>query len=908
MKSHVRAFWFLAGALLLGGVSPVQAGFTGTDVFLPSVGAKPGVPPSVWYTTVWVHNPNPTPANVTFYLLERQANPAPLTYTDTVPAGDTKKYDNAIQTMFGRQTFGALRVTSNVKIIAGSRIYSQSGTLDDSVGQFFAGVPASFAIGAGQTTELLGVYGTQPSESSTFRYNFGFVETTGTGTCTVKVTVSDATGAPLASKSYTVRQWEQVQKAFKDEFPGVSTHNARLTVLVSQGSGRVIAFGSLVANGSQDPSTMEMSFRDELLGGGGGLQAVAHDSTLVGEGTESSPLAVASSAVTAAHIASGQVLKSLNGLKDGVTLAAGSNVSITPSGQTLIVSATPGGGGGDITAVNAGAGLAGGGTSGDVTLAVATGGITSDMLAGGAVTKAKLAATGGTSGQVLGTDGNNLVWQSVSSGLSLPWQGSVSASGAAFEITNQASGAVAVRGVVGSGSAVQGQAGTGAVIMPGSQTENVAVVAIGLGDAWGVAAGSRSGIAVATASDTGTGVFGQSGSGRGVWGLSSSADGVYGHSVSGTAVKAVVDFGTAVDATRAGGSSVGRLGTATEGVFGHHMTCGGAVRGVLGVSTCTSNQGELGTPAAGVIGSSPSMYGVVGRLGGGANFSSNQQAGVWGDASGGPGVYGSSSTGHGVQGVAGGPGYGVVGFAPNTGVYGDGGSQGVWGVSFSGVGVLGTSQSSSGVVGVCNGSGCPGVTGTSSSGAGVRGTSTSGDGVRGESGGGGKSGVYGVNSDGGGYGIFARNTGGGVAGGFDGNVQIWGNLNVTGTKNFYIEHPLDPGRVLVHAAVESSEVLNVYSGNVRLDAEGTATVELPAWFEAVNADVRYQLTPVGAAAPALHVAEEVAGNRFRIAGGPPGLKVSWQLTALRSDRRMREEPFAPERDATPADLALTQRR
>ncbi|MEP0773385.1 MAG: hypothetical protein HRF46_03355, partial [Acidobacteriota bacterium] len=36
---------------------PAGAVFTGTDVFLPSVGARPGVPPAVWYTTIWVHNP-----------------------------------------------------------------------------------------------------------------------------------------------------------------------------------------------------------------------------------------------------------------------------------------------------------------------------------------------------------------------------------------------------------------------------------------------------------------------------------------------------------------------------------------------------------------------------------------------------------------------------------------------------------------------------------------------------------------------------------------------------------------------------------------------------------------------------------------------------------------------------------
>jgi len=103
--------------------------------------------------------------------------------------------------MFARQTFGALRVTSNVKVMVGSRIYSQSGSLDDSVGQYFAGVPAAFAIGAGQSTELTGVWQTQPAGSSDFRYNFGFVETTGSGTCQVKVTVKDPTGSALANRS-----------------------------------------------------------------------------------------------------------------------------------------------------------------------------------------------------------------------------------------------------------------------------------------------------------------------------------------------------------------------------------------------------------------------------------------------------------------------------------------------------------------------------------------------------------------------------------------------------------------------------------------------------------------------------------------------------------------------------------
>jgi hypothetical protein len=67
----------------------------------------------------------------------------------------------------------------------------------------------------------------------------------------------------------------------------------------------------------------------------------------------------------------------------------------------------------------------------------------------------------------------------------------------------------------------------------------------------------------------------------------------------------------------------------------------------------------------------------------------------------------------------------------------------------------------------------------------------------------------------------------GLAGKFTGDVQIDGALNVTGTKNFKIDHPLDPeNKYLYHAAIESSEVLNIYSGNIATDAKGEAVVKM----------------------------------------------------------------------------------
>jgi hypothetical protein len=76
---------------------------------------------------------------------------------------------------------------------------------------------------------------------------------------------------------------------------------------------------------------------------------------------------------------------------------------------------------------------------------------------------------------------------------------------------------------------------------------------------------------------------------------------------------------------------------------------------------------------------------------------------------------------------------------------------------------------------------------------------------------------------------------------------------------------------------------NLYDGVVVLDSKGEAQVNLPAWFEPLNKDFRYQLTAIGGPGPGLYVAQEIAGNRFRIAGGPSGLKVSWQVTGTRHD-------------------------
>jgi len=305
----------------------------------------------------------------------------------------------------------------------------------------------------------------------------------------------------------------------------------------------------------------------------------------------------------------------------------------------------------------------------------------------------------------------------------------------------------------------------------------------------------------------------------------------------------------AVDTSSGGG--FGLFGTSSNGtgVFGKTSGSGGI--GVWGQDSSS------GSNSFGVDGTSANGTGVVGTtLGTGQNgvwgrdysSSGTTSSGVYGTSTLGSGVYGSSGTGSGVSG-AGNPG--VSGTGP-TGVSGTGGNVG--------------------------------VAGTSTSGYGVSGTSTNGYGVYGSSG------------------YFAGDVN--VAGEILADtVSVSGDVNVTGTltavtKHFKIDHPLDPAnKYLYHASVESSEMMNIYTGNVITDAQGEATVTLPDWFEALNTDFRYQLTVIGQFAQAI-IAHKIANHQFQIKSNAPNVEVSWQVTAVRQDAYARAHPMIAEVEKT----------
>ncbi|MEU3904564.1 hypothetical protein AB0F20_12145 [Streptomyces goshikiensis] len=129
----------------------------------------------------------------------------------------------------------------------------------------------------------------------------------------------------------------------------------------------------------------------------------------------------------------------------------------------------------------------------------------------------------------------------------------------------------------------------------------------------------------------------------------------------------------------------------------------------------------------------------------------------------------------------------------------------------------------------------------------------------------------------------------------NGDLRVSGSI-IKGGGGFMIDHPLDPAnKYLSHSFVESPEMATFYAGVVDTDERGEATVALPEYFEALNREFRYQLTPVGGLAQAA-VIDEIKDNRFTLRTDRPGVKVSWQVTGVRQDAWAEAHRIANEQD------------
>ncbi len=413
------------------------------------------------------------------------------------------------------------------------------------------------------------------------------------------------------------------------------------------------------------------------------------------------------------------------------------------------------------------------------------------------------------------------------------------------------------------------------------------------------------------------GLFAQAGANYGVYAEAANRFGVYGGATTdGVYGRAFENYGVRGNAA----INWGVYGYAGQnyGVYGYAAHSWG-VRGQAGhsfgvVGDAIQNYGVMGFAGKdyGVYGNSWENYGVYGQA--------MQNFGVFGNAQWHHGVRGTAGVSNGVTGQA--PTYGVYGQATanfgvygqatNYGVYGNANKFGVYGNAFAN-GVFGNAQSFGvygraeqwGVLGVATLYGT-GVHGNSQTSIGVLGSAVTSVGVDGWAptiGVQGRANTYGVRGNAaqnyGVYGYAGQNWGGYFTAGSgnalysDGNIVINTGHNLRWSngafKAFTIDHPLDPeGAILRHFSAEGPEALVLYRGTAVLDAEGTAIVELPEYFDALAREAQVQLTARGASMPGLFY-DGPEGNAFLIGGGAPGGTVAWLVSAERDDPKARLE-------------------
>jgi len=240
----------------------VNAANPGREILVSAAVHGPGQADSLWITDLYIQNLESVACTVTLYWLPRGTdNTTPLSVALEVPAYGFLVVDDVVSSVFGLdQGYGALKLVSTTDVVVTSRIYNDRGA-QGTFGQGLEGIPTSFAIEEGKSTEAMGVI-----EDRRWRSNVGMVDVSGRGSF-VEITIFGTDGTMLGSRSFELRPNEPLQVSVD------SILELRAKGYVESGvirgrvtSGKAIFYGSRVDNTSGDAMTLESWWRADTTG------------------------------------------------------------------------------------------------------------------------------------------------------------------------------------------------------------------------------------------------------------------------------------------------------------------------------------------------------------------------------------------------------------------------------------------------------------------------------------------------------------------------------------------------------------------------------------------------------------------------------------------------------------------
>lgn len=189
-------------------------------------------------------------ATLTFY---PQGGAAPVAAAPvSIAPGRVRAWDDVITTLFNRTGQGGSIVVSTdgpTSLVATGRTYTIDG--DGTFGQFIPGVSPSEGIALGSAPlQVL-----QLEQSKNFRSNVGLAELSGAAAkVRVSILFPDSKTTPVIDVDLAPNEFRQLNSLIESIGGAPNTYNARVTVQVIGGSGRVAAYGSVIDNATKDPT------------------------------------------------------------------------------------------------------------------------------------------------------------------------------------------------------------------------------------------------------------------------------------------------------------------------------------------------------------------------------------------------------------------------------------------------------------------------------------------------------------------------------------------------------------------------------------------------------------------------------------------------------------------------------
>lgn len=202
-----------------------------------------------WRSDLRIFNPGLTAQDVTLTYYPQGGATPPEPKVINVNGGEVYAIDNALQTLYGlTNSGGAIAVTtaSSSALTVTARTYNQ--TSSGTYGQFIPAIAPSQSVGKGdRTLQIL-----QLESSSAYRTNLGLVETTGNPvTIELSVVPEDSKVAAKLTLDLAANEFRQISLA---DFGFGTMYNTRVAVKVTNGSGKVTAYGSVIDQITQDPT------------------------------------------------------------------------------------------------------------------------------------------------------------------------------------------------------------------------------------------------------------------------------------------------------------------------------------------------------------------------------------------------------------------------------------------------------------------------------------------------------------------------------------------------------------------------------------------------------------------------------------------------------------------------------